>query len=125
MTIFYGEIRNLVNQKRKIKMKTTNKYIYLLWLFVIYPVFATNPATGPNNVYLEQIGNSNTVTVEQIGGTNNIGGVTCKRTLSYTFQVVISAKEEEQMTSQLQCYFLPYQHVQNQIRECMQTYLDL
>jgi hypothetical protein len=30
--------------------------------------------TGPNKVYLEQIGNSNTITVEQVGATNNVGG---------------------------------------------------
>jgi hypothetical protein len=32
-------------------------------------------ATGPNKVYIEQVGNTNTVTLEQTGGTNNIGGV--------------------------------------------------
>lgn len=31
-------------------------------------------ATGPNNVYIEQIGSSNTVTIQQVGGTNNVGG---------------------------------------------------
>lgn len=30
--------------------------------------------TGPNRVYLEQIGSSNTITVEQVGSTNQVGG---------------------------------------------------
>ena len=34
-----------------------------------------NTATGPNKVYIEQVGNTNTITLEQTGGTNNIGGV--------------------------------------------------
>jgi len=33
-------------------------------------------ATGPNKVYIEQVGSSNTITIEQVGGTNNVGGVT-------------------------------------------------
>jgi len=32
-------------------------------------------ATGPNKVYIEQVGNTNTITIEQVGGTNNVGGV--------------------------------------------------
>ena len=32
-------------------------------------------STGPNKVYLEQIGDSNTITIEQVGGTNNVGGI--------------------------------------------------
>lgn len=32
-------------------------------------------ATGPNKVYIEQVGSSNTITIEQVGGTNNVGGV--------------------------------------------------
>jgi hypothetical protein len=32
-------------------------------------------SSGPNNVYIEQIGNSNLLTIEQVGGGNNIGGV--------------------------------------------------
>jgi hypothetical protein len=32
------------------------------------------PATGPNSVYIEQLGSSNTITIQQIGGSNNIGG---------------------------------------------------
>lgn len=33
-------------------------------------------ATGPNKVFIEQVGSSNTITIEQVGGTNNVGGVT-------------------------------------------------
>ena len=33
-------------------------------------------ATGPNKVYIEQVGSTNTITIEQVGGTNNVGGVT-------------------------------------------------
>lgn len=32
-------------------------------------------ASGPNKVYIEQVGNTNTITIEQVGGTNNVGGV--------------------------------------------------
>jgi hypothetical protein len=32
-------------------------------------------ATGPNNVYIEQLGNTNTVVIQQVGGTNNVGGI--------------------------------------------------
>lgn len=32
-------------------------------------------ATGPNSVYVEQVGSTNTVTIEQVGGTNTVGGV--------------------------------------------------
>jgi hypothetical protein len=44
------------------------------------PMFAqaqsvNNTATGPNNVYIEQIGNTNTITIQQVGGANNVGGV--------------------------------------------------
>ena len=34
-----------------------------------------NTATGPNKVYIEQLGNTNTITIEQVGGTNNVGGI--------------------------------------------------
>lgn len=37
---------------------------------------AQTAATGPNKVYIEQVGSSNTITIEQVGGTNNVGGVT-------------------------------------------------
>jgi hypothetical protein len=35
---------------------------------------AQSAATGPNKVYIEQVGNTNTITIEQVGGTNSIGG---------------------------------------------------
>ena len=31
-------------------------------------------ATGPNKVYIEQVGSTNTITIQQVGGTNNVGG---------------------------------------------------
>lgn len=39
-------------------------------------VVAQTTATGPNLVYIQQVGSSNTITIEQVGGTNRIGGVT-------------------------------------------------
>lgn len=36
---------------------------------------AQSAATGPNRVYIEQIGSTNLVTIQQVGGTNNVGGV--------------------------------------------------
>ena len=56
--------------------------------FVSYYASATN--TGQNNVYIEQIGNANTITIDQIGGTNNVGGVTTT-TLTYGSDNIISA----------------------------------
>ena len=32
------------------------------------------PSTGPNTVYVEQLGSSNVVTIEQVGGSNKVGG---------------------------------------------------
>jgi hypothetical protein len=31
-------------------------------------------STGPNSVYIEQLGSSNVVTIEQVGGSNKVGG---------------------------------------------------
>ncbi len=39
-------------------------------------VAQSTAATGPNKVYIEQVGSGNTITIEQVGGTNNVGGVT-------------------------------------------------
>jgi len=36
---------------------------------------AQSSATGPNKVYIEQVGNSNTITIQQVGGTNSVGGI--------------------------------------------------
>lgn len=44
----------------------------LILLLVSSSVFAAG--TGTNNVYIEQIGSSNTIIIDQIGGTNNVGG---------------------------------------------------
>lgn len=39
-----------------------------------YP--GANTSTGPNSVYIQQLGSSNTIAIEQVGGTNRVGGVT-------------------------------------------------
>lgn len=46
--------------------------------------WAQTAATGPNKVYIEQVGNSNTVTIEQVGGTNNVGGTNTTSTIVST-----------------------------------------
>ena len=60
-------------------MKLKNLLQGLAVLSVVLPgaVLAqtVNPlTTGPNKVYIEQIGNTNRVIIEQVGGTNNVGG---------------------------------------------------
>lgn len=61
------------------------KLIYLLVLTLFASnVTATNDATGPNKVYIEQVGSSNVLTLEQVGGTNNIGGINGSVTVSNT-----------------------------------------
>ena len=47
--------------------------ISVLALMFVGSAYAVD-ATGPNSVYVEQIGNTNTVTIEQVGGTNTVGG---------------------------------------------------
>ena len=50
-----------------------------------YHGYAQSTATGPNKVYIEQVGSSNTLTIEQVGGTNMVGGVTeTSKTVSNT-----------------------------------------
>lgn len=49
------------------------KYL-LLTTFLSQTAFGVGISTGPNNVYIEQIGTSNTINVEQVGGTNTVGG---------------------------------------------------
>ena len=52
------------------------KYSVLVLALMSTVSFAVdNTATGPNKVYIEQIGNTNTITIEQVGGTNNVGGI--------------------------------------------------
>jgi hypothetical protein len=46
----------------------------LIPLLLISNAHATN--TGPNNVYIDQVGNTNLITIEQVGNTNNVGGIT-------------------------------------------------
>jgi trimeric autotransporter adhesin len=60
----------------------TNLKSLVLAIMLAMPVVALSAGsatqgagTSPNNVYIEQIGNSNTVTIEQVGGSNNVGGV--------------------------------------------------
>ena len=43
---------------------------------IVSPAFAVNTATGPNTVYIQQVGSSNLLTIEQVGGTDKVGGVT-------------------------------------------------
>lgn len=52
------------------------RYSIIMLALMSTSVFATDPnATGPNKVYIEQIGNTNIITIEQAGGTNNVGGI--------------------------------------------------
>lgn len=44
-------------------------------------VYAVGAATGPNKVYIEQVGNTNLINIEQVGGTNNVGGVAGSKTV--------------------------------------------
>jgi hypothetical protein len=55
------------------KLNTTHT-IFAVLAFVSLNAVAQNVATGPNKVYLEQIGSTNTIVVQQVGGTNNVGG---------------------------------------------------
>ena len=54
----------------KYNLKTAIAMVFLAMSFTAQA--AGN--TGPNRVYVEQIGNTNTVTIEQVGGTNDVGG---------------------------------------------------
>lgn len=61
-------------------MNTRLKQIVMAGIIMMFPLIGLaqsatqGAASGPNNVYIEQIGNTNTVTIEQVGGSNNIGG---------------------------------------------------
>lgn len=50
--------------------------ILLTSILAAFPIlgYTVDYATGPNSVYIEQLGSSNTVTIEQVGGTNKVGG---------------------------------------------------
>lgn len=54
----------------KYNLKTAIAMVFLAMSFTVQA--AGN--TGPNRVFVEQIGNSNTVTIEQVGGSNDVGG---------------------------------------------------
>ena len=54
-------------------MKYTLRALIVLLAMSLNTAFAAG-ATGPDRVYVEQIGNTNTVTIEQVGGTNDVGG---------------------------------------------------
>lgn len=57
------------------RMHKLNSMVLATMLFV--PALGVaQTATGPNDVYIEQVGNSNAVTIEQVGGTNRVGGTT-------------------------------------------------
>lgn len=53
---------------------TPNRLLAVLLLSFSAVSMAQVAATGPNSVYIEQIGSSNTITIEQVGGTNRVGG---------------------------------------------------
>ena len=58
-------------------MKTNTKrfqHIAAVLAFASSCAMAQTSATGPNKVYIEQLGSSNTVSIEQVGGTNTVGG---------------------------------------------------
>ena len=53
------------------------KILYVLLVSLSIGASAlTTDATGPNMVYIQQLGSTNTVIIEQVGGTNQVGGVT-------------------------------------------------
>jgi hypothetical protein len=61
--------------KHDIKMIKMLVALPLLFATTLVFAQAQNLSTGPNNVYIEQVGNTNTVTIEQVGGTNRVGGI--------------------------------------------------
>lgn len=64
-------------------MKKINlSLIAILSLLSQNSVAVNNTATGENKVYIEQAGNTNTITIQQVGGTNNVGGINGTPTVS-------------------------------------------
>ena len=56
-------------------MKKLNLLSISILSLLSQPTIAVNnTATGENKVYIEQAGNTNTITIQQVGGTNNVGG---------------------------------------------------
>jgi hypothetical protein len=65
-----------MEQRIKGAGKLSRKVLTILALAAIpmSGIAVAQSATGPNKVYIEQVGNTNTITIEQVGGTNNVGG---------------------------------------------------
>lgn len=57
-------------------MKTKKIIAQILLSMGIVSIAGLASATGPNLVYIEQTGSTNTITIEQIGSSNWVGGVT-------------------------------------------------
>lgn len=55
--------------------KLSSKLLATLVIGIYSQLAGAQASTGPNKVYIEQIGSTNTVTIQQVGGTNNVGGV--------------------------------------------------
>jgi hypothetical protein len=70
-------------KRTNIKNLTILSLAMIMGLLLVVPVMAqTTPAprktissTGPNSVYIEQLGNGNIIKIDQVGGTNDVGGV--------------------------------------------------
>lgn len=56
-------------------------------------LLATGLSTGPNNVFVEQLGNANVITIEQVGGTNNVGGISGTITVDTNTNIVSNAPD--------------------------------
>ena len=65
-------------------MNKLKSLISLVALMFVTSAWAVDATTGPNSVYVEQIGNTNTVTIEQVGGTNTVGGTGGSATVDNT-----------------------------------------
>ena len=79
----------------------TVKTIFAVLAFVAVNATAQNVniSTGPNKVYLEQIGDSNTITIEQVGGTNNVGGIGGNVSVSQTTGVTTLTPDQPSGTN--------------------------
>jgi hypothetical protein len=73
-----------MNTRMKGASKLSRKLLTILTLAVLpmSGLAVAQSATGPNKVYVEQVGSTNTVTIEQVGGTNNVGGVSGTSTVA-------------------------------------------
>jgi hypothetical protein len=75
------------------KRKIINYLIASLMVSFSSLLLATGTATGPNNVFMEQLGNTNVITIEQVGGTNNIGGISGTITTDANTNVVTNVPD--------------------------------